>query len=140
MVGNELFLRDVQESDLPVFYENQLDEEANRMVAVASGGDSDFAQHWRKVLADNSVKIQTIIHAGEIAGYVVAFDRAGEREIGYWIGKRYWGKGITTRAVAAFLRYETARPLSAHVAKHNVASMRVLEKSGFRVLSEEPES
>jgi RimJ/RimL family protein N-acetyltransferase len=34
------------------------------------------------------------------------------------------------------LQSSTARPLSAHVARHNVASIRVLEKCGFTVVGE----
>ena len=53
----------------------------------------------------------------------------------------HWAKILadpttTNRAIPAFLRIVTARPLVAHVAKHNVASRRVLEKSGFVVVEE----
>ena len=43
---------------------------------------------------------------------------------------------MATRALAAFLSYDTARPLHARVAKHNLASRRVLEKCGFTVIGE----
>ena len=49
----------------------------------------------------------------------------------------HWGKGVATKAVSAFLRQVETRPLYAHVAKHNVASLRVLEKCGFRIVEEE---
>lgn len=45
-------------------------------------------------------------------------------------GKEHWGS-VATRALAAFLRLVTERPLHAHVAQHNVGSRRVLEKCGF---------
>ena len=45
--------------------------------------------------------------------------------------------GLATRALAAFLHLVTERPLHAHVAKHNVASIRVLEKCGFSLEREE---
>ena len=64
---------------------------------------------------------------------------AGEREVGYWIGKKYWGRGVATRALAAFLRLEARRPLYANVARHNVASIRVLENCGIRVSGKEQE-
>jgi len=47
------------------------------------------------------------------------------------------GQGVATRALAAFLRVVTERPLHAHVAKHNVGSIRVLEKCGFSLEREE---
>ena len=43
-----------------------------------------------------------------------------------------WGRGVATRALAAFLgEAETTRPLFAGVVAHNAGSMRVLEKCGF---------
>ncbi|HEX9687861.1 MAG TPA: GNAT family N-acetyltransferase, partial [Thermoanaerobaculia bacterium] len=60
----------------------------------------------------------------------------GERLVGYWIGKEYWGRGVATRALSKFLGHVKTRPLYARVAKHNVASIRVLEKSGFIVSGE----
>jgi Acetyltransferase (GNAT) domain len=55
----------------------------------------------------------------------------GEREVTYWIGRSYWGKGIATGALKAFLAVDQSRPLHARVAYDNVASHRVLEKCGF---------
>ncbi len=59
--------------------------------------------------------------------------------MGYWLGREYWGKGIATRALSLFLDQVTARPLYAYVAKHNLASIRVLQKCGFTITSEEAE-
>jgi RimJ/RimL family protein N-acetyltransferase len=35
----------------------------------------------------------------------VSFEQSGERAVGYWLGKEYWGKGIATQALSAFLGY-----------------------------------
>ena len=79
---------------------------------------------------------QAIVVGGQVAGNVVSFTLGGERLVGYWLGREFWGQGIATRALAAYLALETARPLHARVAKANVASRRVLEKCGFRVAGE----
>ena len=89
--------------------------------------------HWARIMADNTVVLKTILFDGHVAGNVVSFERFGEREVGYWIGRQYWGKGVATRALSEFLGHETTRPLYARVAKHNVASLRVLEKCGFTI-------
>src|SRR2546430_10865982 len=47
-----------------------------------------------------------------------------------------WGKGIATRALSQFLGHVKDRPLYAVVAKHHVASIRVLEKCGFTIAGE----
>jgi RimJ/RimL family protein N-acetyltransferase len=132
-VTGSVELRDVVESDLPIFYEHQLDPEANRMAAFVARDRDSFMAHWARILADDSLMAKTVLVDGEVAGNVVSFDMEGQRLVGYWIGKRYWGKGVATRALSTFLELETARPLHARVAASNVASIRVLEKCGFAV-------
>jgi RimJ/RimL family protein N-acetyltransferase len=55
--------------------------------------------------------------------------------VGYWIGKRYWGKGYATEAVqcmaAVAFDWLNLPDLTAHTLADNVASHRVLEKSRF---------
>jgi RimJ/RimL family protein N-acetyltransferase len=51
--------------------------------------------------------------------------------VGYWIGREFWGRGLATRALSAFLHEVEERPIYAGVAETNVASIRVLEKCGF---------
>ena len=56
-------------------------------------------------------------------------------EIGFWLGERFWGRGIVTAAVRAFTpwafeRYDLLR-LWAGVFETNPASARVLEKAGY---------
>jgi RimJ/RimL family protein N-acetyltransferase len=98
-----------------------------------------FTTHWDRILEDESVVKQTILFEGEIAGKVVSFVQYGEREVGYWIGREYWRRGVATRALAGFLDLERRRPLYAYLARHNIASIRVLENCGFRISGEEPD-
>jgi RimJ/RimL family protein N-acetyltransferase len=126
-------LRDVSQDDLRIFFEHQMDPEANRMAAFTPRNEKDFLAHWTKILADQTVVKKTILFDGQVAGSVVSFERDGDREVGYWIGREHWGKGIATNALAEFLDYVPVRPLYAHVAKDNLASIRVLEKCGFTV-------
>ena len=57
-------------------------------------------------------------------------------EVGYWISERYWNQGITSEALADAIQYyfehtEVIR-IFATVYEYNLASMRVLEKVGFK--------
>jgi len=56
--------------------------------------------------------------------------------IGYWLAKPYWGRGLMTRAARRYVRYALTRlevtRLTAEVFVWNEASARVLEKVGFR--------
>ena len=137
---NELYLRDVVHDDLPIFFENQLDQEANYMAAFTARDPTNreaFTAHWHKILANETNIIRTIIFNEQVAGSVSSYEDEGRPEVTYWLGKEYWGKGIATRALKEFLaNHNTIRPIYARVAKDNLGSRRVLEKCGFTVLSE----
>ena len=130
-------LRDVVEDDLPIFYAHQLDPDATRMAAFPSRPRDAFMAHWARVLANTDNIHQTILMDGQVAGNILCYGPSDEREVGYWLGREYWGQGVATEALTRFLTYVKIRPLYAHVVRHNVASRRVLEKCGFRVLREE---
>ncbi len=130
----KLQLRDVDASDLALFFEHQRDPVAVAMVAFRSRDAAEFAQHWAKLLADSSKLKKTIVVDGQVVGNIGSWLSDGKREIGYWIDRAFWGRGIATEALSAFLRLEKTRPLHAGVAKHNVASIRVLQKCGFTLL------
>jgi len=134
---SDILIRDVTESDLPIFFEQQLDPDATEMAAFPAREREAFMAHWARIMADDSVMLKTILFDGQVAGNILSFVQSGEREVGYWIGKEYWSKGIATRALAAFLDHVQTRPLSAHVAKHNIGSRRVLEKCGFIIVGED---
>ncbi|MEA2559761.1 MAG: hypothetical protein QOH06_1265 [Acidobacteriota bacterium] len=136
-MSNEVRLRDIEPNDLPIFYEQQLDADATRMAAFPARDRAAFDAHWAKILGNPALVKQTILVDGQVAGNIGSWLQDGVRLVGYWIGKEHWGKGVATRALAAFLHLVTERPLHAHVAKHNVGSIRVLEKCGFSLDREE---
>ncbi|MFF9347157.1 GNAT family N-acetyltransferase [Streptomyces sp. NPDC014734] len=130
-------LRDVGETDLESFFQYEQDAEAARRSMFTPRDRERFMTHWTtKVLGDPTVTVQTVTVDGVTAGNVVAWWDEHEHErrrfIGYWLGRRHWGRGIGTRALALFLQRETARPLHADPFAGNTASVRLLEKHGFR--------
>ncbi len=139
MTSNVL-LRDVTEADLPIFFEQQLDPEANQMAAFTAKDPADraaFMARWTKILGDKTITIKTILVDGQVAGHVLSHAWFGEPEVSYWLGKEYWGKGIATTALSTFLNLLDAGPLYARVAKDNIASLRVLQKCGFTMCGED---
>jgi RimJ/RimL family protein N-acetyltransferase len=136
---DEVHLQDVIPDDLPIFYEHQLEPVATQMAAFPAREREPFMKHWAKIMGDKSINKQTILFNGQVAGNIVSWEQSGEREVGYWIGKEYWGKGIGTRALSEFLLLVSTRPLIAHVAKLNIGSFRVLEKNGFTISSQDAE-
>jgi RimJ/RimL family protein N-acetyltransferase len=137
-MSSEVRLRSIEPDDLPIFYEHQLDPDATQMAAFPSRDRAAFDAHWATNILGNAAALnRTILVDGQVAGNIGSWAQDGVRLVGYWIGKEHWGNGIATRALTAFLRILTERPLHAHVAKHNVASIRVLEKCGFQLEHEE---
>ena len=129
-------LRDVIDSDLPIFYEHQNDPVANQMAAFPARDREAFMAHWARIRTDESNIMRTILYNGLVAGNIVSFLMDDNREVGYWIGREYWGKGIATRALELFLKEVKIRPLYGVTVKNNTGSQHVLEKCGFRFLAE----
>ena len=74
-------------------------------------------------------------------GFVIIIPREGDdkcrAEVGYALAAKYWGQGITTRAVKmaisdGFREFPDLVRMQASVEIENKASQRVLEKLGFQ--------
>ena len=123
--------------------------DARRIAALA--GDWDVARmtgripypysataalQWVSDLADGEV-VYGIDHLGELIG-ICGFSRKDESsaEIGYWIGKPYWGNGFATEAADAVMSYGfTKAGVKRFTCSHftdNPGSARVAAKLGFR--------
>jgi RimJ/RimL family protein N-acetyltransferase len=124
-------LRSVEDGDLPIFYEHQLDDEANRMASFRPRDRDAFMAHWARILADPTALARTIEADGTVVGYIGSWNDNGVRLVGYWIGREHWGRGFATAGLARFLETDPTRPLHALVAANNVGSIRVLERCGF---------
>ena len=69
---------------------------------------------------------------GTMAGTIGCFSIDDETEVTYWIDRALWGRGIASAALQGLLSMTVERPLVARAASDNAASLRVLEKAGFR--------
>lgn len=83
--------------------------------------------------------VRAIEHEGELVGACgyVAGDN-GAAEIGYWLGRPYWGRGFATEAGRALIAYcfedGGFKRLTCCHFDDNPASRRVIEKLGFRLI------
>ena len=101
------------------------------------------AEYWIDFAYNADGAITKVIEVnGQYAGSIGLTPQTGWRshlaEIGYWLGEPYWGKGLATRALvmmceSAFVEHRF-RKLYAPVLAPNAASMKVLEKCGFRLI------
>jgi RimJ/RimL family protein N-acetyltransferase len=132
MTEADVRLRAVEDQDVDVFFDHQNDPKATEMAAFPSRDKDQFAAHWAKIRADDTTMQRTIVADGAVAGYIGCWQQDGQRLLGYWVGREYWGRGVATKALERLISEVSARPLYAHVAVHNVGSIRVLQKCGFR--------
>jgi RimJ/RimL family protein N-acetyltransferase len=130
-------LREVEPQDISIFFEQQNDPAASAMAAFPSRDRAAHDVHLAKILADDSLIARTIVEDGQVVGNIGSWVADGERAVGYWIGRPYWGRGYATRALADLVAEVPERPLHARVAEHNVASIRVLAKCGFSIVGEQ---
>jgi RimJ/RimL family protein N-acetyltransferase len=103
----------------------------------------EAAEHWLKSLADGKAERGYPVHfavrqaSQEMIGSC-GFNELtpGHRaELGYWLGRPYWGCGIMTDVVHRFCDFAIEQwdlvRIFAYVFEMNLASARVLEKCGF---------
>jgi RimJ/RimL family protein N-acetyltransferase len=73
---------------------------------------------------------------GEAVGSVGIRPDGHKAGFGYWLGRAYWGRGIMTEVVKEITKYGfnelRLRRMYACTFSHNKASMRVLEKAGYK--------
>ncbi|MEO7039863.1 MAG: GNAT family protein [Candidatus Elarobacter sp.] len=99
------------------------------------------AEAWVNHIRDQDPTVTFIIEAGGQACGVIGLTRNADvercsAEIGYWVGRAFWGRGIVTAAVRAVSRYGLEslglERIYALPFTRNAASCRVLAKAGFR--------
>ena len=100
------------------------------------------AQKWLKLVSNNTEDIILAIEVdGEAAGGIGLHGLKDvyryNGELGYWLSEHHWGKGIMSHAVGLMVEYAFVQThwlrLFACIYEHNLSSMRVLEKNGFKL-------
>ena len=132
-----LRLRDLQPGDFDQLFEDQRDPLARHMAAFGAPDPDDreaFDRKWRQLLASDSIQTRAIELDGAYVGYLISFEVEGDCQVGYWISRSVWGRGIATSGLRLFLEELPIRPLHACIADDNQASQRVLEKCGFEAI------
>ncbi len=113
------------------------DPEGIQMAAFTAKDPADsayFQAHWARIRQDPAIIARTVVGKNrEIVGHVSVFGPPEEREVTYWIGRQYWGRGAATAALRELLRVAPERPLRARAVADNAGSIQVLKKCGFVV-------
>jgi RimJ/RimL family protein N-acetyltransferase len=133
-------LRPVEDLDLDALFDQMRDPASVRMAAFTTkdpGDRSAFDAHVARVRSSSGITLRAVTCDGRLVGSISSFVLAGQTELTYWIDRPAWGQGIATRAVALFLDVVPVRPLHARAASDNAGSLRVLQKSGFKIIGTE---
>lgn len=142
--GKGFLLRSPLKKDANTLWENYNDKEiAKNMVKIETEREfkKEFLHNLRK---DNNKKInfKLIIDIDNMPVGIISLRSNDEYNltkatISYWLGKKYRGKGIITKAIKfftnyVFKKYKLVR-IQANVRIFNKASIRVLEKAGYKL-------
>jgi RimJ/RimL family protein N-acetyltransferase len=105
MQPEQLRLRDLEPRDFDQLFEDQRDPLARHMAAFGAPDADDreaFDRKWERTLASDSIKTRALELNGTLVGYLISFEQEGSRQVGYWISRSYWGRGLATRGLRLF--------------------------------------
>ena len=139
-----LVLRPLELSDAPAFSQLASDYDIAKMTGSLPHPMPLYSAEFKIMSLRNrkqrglAYPYAITLDGGELIGVMDLFRSAPNAalEIGYWIGKPYWGQGLSTEAARAVITEarETlgVEALIAGAFADNPASLRVLEKLGFK--------
>jgi RimJ/RimL family protein N-acetyltransferase len=145
--GKKILLRKLKLSDAKDIYENVKDKAVVRWAvsiphpypkdgAISYIKSTHYKIKTKKGYAFAIVPLKEARSGGIIALMNVDWKNKNA-EIGYWLGKKYWGKGYTTEAVKLMTKFAFQKlnlhRLHAKLFAENIQSRRVLEKAGYRL-------
>ncbi|MDG1896051.1 MAG: GNAT family acetyltransferase [Fuerstiella sp.] len=143
-VTDEINLSSISDSDKPAYlkYLNETDEFESSMMSVPFPYSAHDADQWIAKVCSSSEEQDrrrswAVRRGAQLIGGISLFEMTiGQKaEIGYWLAKPYWGKGIMTDVVLclcsyAFDEYKLFR-IEGRVLATNPRSASVLRKAGF---------
>ncbi|MGB1299163.1 MAG: GNAT family N-acetyltransferase [Psychrobium sp.] len=135
-------LRKFRQDDIPLLVEYLNNDKVTRYITAAINQPytQDDALQWLAFCADNSL-INAIEYDGQLVGCISAtvgnFEYSHSAELGYWLGRQHWQKGIASQAVQMFIRQlQQTTSLSrvfVSVVAENHRSINVLTNNDFEL-------
>ncbi len=121
-------LRPIEDRDLDALFDQMRDPESVWMAAFIARDPNDrlaFDAHMARLRASPEITMRAVTRDGQLVGSVASFVVDGDTEVTYWIDRAAWGHGIASRALDLLLDLVPA------------GSLRVLQKSGFKIIGTE---
>jgi [ribosomal protein S5]-alanine N-acetyltransferase len=147
LVNEQVRLTEVRPSDKPAMVEHLNDKEIyDRTLRIPYPYTDTNAEEWLAVIAKATEQQGRPVHwavrttEDDLIGVCGFSDfklgKSHRAEIGYWLAKPFWGRGIMTAVVQRVCQYGFEEfglvKIIAQVRSENMASARVLEKCGFQ--------
>lgn len=138
-------LTELRLTDAEDIYQHLQDPAVVRYLLLSHPYPRDQADQWvaRVRAAEEGGAPQTLWAIRETSGRLIGqFELRANRapvdhtaEVGYWLGRPWWGRGIMTSVIRAMVdhafRETPVVRITAPIYAPNLASARVLEKAGF---------
>lgn len=147
LFGDRVYLRELSEHDVPAWFERASDAESavlagDPIPASIAMGVQWLERHRERFRQQAAIRWAIVPEgsAGSVGTIGLTIISQAERsaELGIVIGRAYWGKGIGTSAAHLVIGYAFntlgLAEIQAEVLQRNLASRRMLEKVGFRML------
>jgi RimJ/RimL family protein N-acetyltransferase len=146
IIGEKINLRTLHRSDAHSLYRHARNKEISRYTLIPHPYRIEHSykfirdtHKWRRQGSTISFGIEQK-ETGNIIGMIslMRLDKVNHSgEVGYWLGKKFWGKGFTLEAIHLVCRYGfrdlKLHRIHARVLHPNLASAKLLEKAGFRL-------
>jgi hypothetical protein len=91
--AEDVLLRPVEPTDVPIFFAHAGDPEALRVAAFAPAPPADreaYRARWTRLLSSADTLVRTVVHDGNVVGHLISFPRLGRREVGGWFARACW--------------------------------------------------
>jgi [ribosomal protein S5]-alanine N-acetyltransferase len=150
--GDSVHLREPTEADVPAWYERATDAESAALAGDPIPESIDMGFQWlqrnRERFRERTSIRWAIVPKGStqsVGSIGLTIKSTEERiaELGFVIGRAWWGKGLGTAAAHLVVRFAldtlNLAEIRAELLESNIASRRVLEKTGFRFRSVIPD-
>lgn len=140
--GSQFIIRPWKKEDAKSIYENINHKKILRSLQEVFNNfptKEEVQKYVNERLTGKKQKTSFVIVCDKKAVGAIGFRMKKENsaELGYWVGKKYWGRGIITEAIKLITDYAfkqfNLKKLYAKVYLDNPASIRVLEKAEYNL-------
>ncbi|WP_444933072.1 GNAT family N-acetyltransferase [Microbulbifer sp. JTAC008] len=135
-------LRNIEKSDEALLVEYLNDESVLKYLSsrIPHPYTLEDAAWWVDKGCGKDGVVKAIEYRGTFCGIISMreqlFEHSHSGEVGYWVAREFWGRGIATIALTQFTREifssQNIVRLYASVFSGNVGSMKVLQKAGYK--------